>query len=220
MTYQFNDDQHRPIPFPPGPPIWPAGPDYHIPIVSPVGRGPKGDTFTYEDLSQTQITEIGEMAIAAGAKGDKGDPGPSNMWLGAKWILLKLRLGTNEVTIPAGDTAAVVCTKTTSSSDQNIYEILYNAGLAFPVYLPGNTISHHYPLYAIPIYHTSVYKNIIVRNIVIRSTDETDDLEVPTTEVNIYVTNLGSSSETLSSMDFYIAVGDEIYMSNVEPLSL
>jgi len=81
MTYHFDDDQHRPIPFPFGPPIWPAGPDYHIPIVSPVGRGPKGDTFTYDDLSQEQIAKIGRMAILEGAKGDKGEPGYNFAWV-------------------------------------------------------------------------------------------------------------------------------------------
>lgn len=55
------------------------GYDYKVPVVSCVGNGPtgpKGDTFTYEDLSDEQIRTIGEMAIAAGAKGDPGPDGP------------------------------------------------------------------------------------------------------------------------------------------------
>ena len=55
--------------------IWAKNADYSIPVVSPIGRGPKGDTFKPEDLTDQQIETIGRYAVAMGAKGDKGDKG-------------------------------------------------------------------------------------------------------------------------------------------------
>lgn len=74
MTKQFN----FPNPIMPGQ-LWGKDAKYHVPIVSSVGNGPKGEkgeSFTYDELTEEQKTDLVQTAMANGiVKGDKGDKG-------------------------------------------------------------------------------------------------------------------------------------------------
>ena len=60
-------------------PVWSKDAAYEVPVVSSIGAGPKGEkgeSFTYDDLTEEQKQELVDILLNNGAiKGDKGDKG-------------------------------------------------------------------------------------------------------------------------------------------------
>ena len=72
---QFNDEQFFMYPPFNRDHTWHKDYDYEIPVISSVGNGPKGDMFTWDDMTDDQKNDLVDTALAQhpDLKGDPGD---------------------------------------------------------------------------------------------------------------------------------------------------